>query len=257
VTHPVNQEGLGFDMKWNMGWMNDTLRYFSTDMIFRNYHHHDLTFGLLYAFSEKFISVFSHDEVVHGKKNLLAKMPGDMWQQFANLRLLLSYQMCQPGKKLLFMGGEFGQWNEWNCKKELEWMLLKFPTHNTVQRMVKELNHFYLNNSVLWERDFDYNTFQWVDFSDVKNSVISYLRKGNTGHLLCIHNFTPTYHHEYITYLGDVKEAHEVFNSDAEKYGGSGKENRQVEIVRDAQGRPIGLRICLAPLATHIFNVTF
>ena len=146
--------GLGFDLKWNMGWMNDTLRYFSTDMLFRRYHHNDLTFGLLYAFSERFILVFSHDEVVHGKRSLLSKMPGDMWQKFANLRLLFSYMICQPGKKLLFMGGEIGQWNEWYCKGEIEWFLLQFPIHHGLQTMIKDLNHFYLQHRNLMGKGF-------------------------------------------------------------------------------------------------------
>jgi len=255
VTHSVEHGGLGFDMKWNMGWMNDTLRYFSKDMIFRHYHHNDLTFGLLYAFSEKFILVLSHDEVVHGKGNLISKMPGDMWQKFANVRLLISYMMCQPGKKLLFMGGEIGQWNEWNCKAEVEWPLLQFPTHQGIQRMVKEINHFYLQSPGLWERDFDYRGFEWVDFSDVKNSVISYLRKGSSEQFLCVHNFTPSYFHEYVIRLGHINSIREVFNSDAEHYGGSGKCNRSPDILYNSQGNPEGVSIQLAPLATMVFRI--
>lgn len=257
VTRPVYQGGLGFDLKWNMGWMNDTLRYFSKDMIYRHYHHNDLTFGLIYAFAEKFILVFSHDEVVHGKRSLISKMPGDMWQQFANLRLLLSYMICQPGKKLLFMGAEIAQWNEWNCKHELEWFLLRYPTHYAIQTMVKEINHFYLQHPAFWEKDFDYQSFQWVDFSDTQNSVISYLRKGTTEQLLCVHNFTPSYHSNYVLHLGNINYAEEIFNSDAEKYGGSGKLNSYPEIIRDYEGQSIGLRIALAPLATMVFKVSF
>lgn len=256
VTHPVDHGGLGFDLKWNMGWMNDTLRYFSTDMLFRHYHHHDLTFGLLYAFSEKFILVLSHDEVVHGKRSLLSKMPGDMWQKFANLRLLISYMMCQPGKKLLFMGGEIGQWNEWYCKTEMEWGLLQFPTHQGLQNMVKSINHLYLQNGCLWERDFDHTGFEWVDFSDTKNSVISYLRKGTYGQLLCIHNFTPTYLSDYTVYLKNVSHVEEIFNSDAQEYGGSGKLNTSPRIDYGYEG-PYGITIQLAPLATMIFRIQF
>lgn len=255
ITHPLEKGGVGFDFKWNMGWMNDTLRYFSKDSIYRNHHQNDLTFGLIYAFSEKFILVLSHDEVVHGKKNLLSKMPGDMWQQFANLRLLISYMICQPGKKLLFMGCEIGQWNEWNCKSEIEWFLLQFPTHNTVQRMVKEINQFYLDHTALWERDFNYETFQWVDFSDIQNSVISYLRKSSHEKLLCIHNFTPTYHSEYIVHIGDVYEIQELFNSDDQKYGGSGKLNHKPKIIYGSNGQCCGLQLQLAPLATMIFKI--
>lgn len=255
VTHPVEQGGLGFDLKWNMGWMNDTLRYFSTDSLYRTYHHHDLTFGLIYAFSERFILVFSHDEVVHGKRHLISKMPGDMWQQFANLRLLFSYMICQPGKKLLFMGSEIAQWNEWNCKRELEWFLLSYPTHHGIQRMVKEINHFYLEHRALWANDFHYETFQWVDFSDVRNSVISYLRKGGGEKLLCVHNFTPAYYSDYVLHFGPIPSIEEIFNSDAEKYGGSGKLNGRPEIIYDHSGQSVAVRIILAPLATMIFKI--
>lgn len=256
VTHPVEKGGLGFDLKWNMGWMNDTLRYFSKDPIYRHYHHNDLTFGLIYAFSERFILVFSHDEVVHGKRALLSKMPGDMWQQFANLRLLFSYMMCQPGKKLTFMGGEIGQWNEWDCKREIEWFLLDFPTHHGIQRMVKEINHFYHEHPALWERDFHYDTFQWIDFSDIQNSVISYFRKGGQEKLLCVHNLTPTYHPHYVLHVGSFQNIEEVFNSDEERYGGSGKLNLHPEIIQDSAGQVIGLRMTLAPLATMIFQIS-
>lgn len=255
VTHPIDHGGLGFDLKWNMGWMNDTLRYFSRDSLYRHHHHNDLTFGLIYAFSERFALVFSHDEVVHGKGALLSKMPGDMWQQFANLRLLFSYMFCQPGKKLIFMGGEIGQWNEWNCKGEIEWLLLTFPSHNGIKNLVKELNHFYLQHPALWEKDFHHETFQWVDFADMKNSVISYLRKGNEERLLCVHNFTPTYFSHYLLHFGDFQEAEEIFNSDAERFGGSGKEHMHLEVMRGYEGTAFGLKISLAPLATMIFKI--
>lgn len=257
VSYPVDEGGLGFDMKWNMGWMNDTLRYFSKDMLYRHYHHNDLTFGLLYAFSEKFISVFSHDEVVHGKRSLIDKMPGDIWQKFANLRLLYSYMICQPGKKLLFMGGEIAQWNEWSCKREIEWSLLDFIPHQEIQRMVKEINHLYLDNPALWERDFHYSSFEWIDFSDTRNSVISYLRKGEQQILLCIHNFTPVYHSEYYLPLRNLGSVNEIFSSDSTKYGGSGKINSNPHIVTNEMGHAIGLNIQLAPLATMIFKVSF
>jgi 1,4-alpha-glucan branching enzyme len=257
VTHPLKQGGLGFDMKWNMGWMNDTLRYFAKDPIYRSYHHNDLTFGLLYAFSERFMLVLSHDEIVHGKRSLLSKMPGDMWQKFANLRLLLSYMMCQPGKKLLFMGGEIGQWNEWYCKQELEWGLLAYPTHHGIQVMAKELNALYLTHRALWERDFDSAGFQWVDFSDVKNCIISYLRKGSHEELLCIHNFTPAYHQDYVVWLSNLARVEELFNSDAEKFGGSGKQSGPITIVNDENQRPIGIKLSIPPLATLILRVKF
>lgn len=257
VSHPVTEGGLGFDLKWNMGWMNDTLRYFSTDMIFRHYHHHDLTFGLLYAFSEHFALVLSHDEVVHGKNSLMGKLPGDVWQKFANMRLLYSYMICQPGKKLLFMGGEIGQWNEWSSQREIEWELLNFIPHQETQRLVREINHFYLANSALWERDFHYSGFEWVDFSDTKNSVISYLRKSDHGILLCVHNFTAAYHPEYILWLKNVAAIQEVFNTDSTHFGGSGKLNSYPHIISNNDGHAIGVKIQLAPLATMIFKVSF
>lgn len=252
VSHPVSQGGLGFDMKWNMGWMNDTLRYISKDMIHRKFHHHDLTFGLLYAFSEKFVLVFSHDEVVHGKNSLMGKMPGaDMWQKFANMRLLYSYMMCQPGKKLLFMGAEIGQWNEWNSKGEIEWLLLSFPNHHSLQVMIRDLNRFYHEHPALWERDFDASGFDWVDFSDSNNSVVSYLRKSSSEYLLCVHNFTPNYHGEYHLPLARVKTLVEMFNTDASKYSGSGKVNTHPRFSESH------VTIQLAPLATMIFKVSF
>lgn len=257
VTHPVQQGGLGFDLKWNMGWMNDTLRYFSKDMIYRHYHHNDLTFGLLYAFTERFVLVLSHDEVVHGKRNLLSKMPGDLWQRYANLRLLYGYMMCQPGKKLLFMGGEIGQWDEWYSQKELDWHLLKYPPHQGIQNLVLEMNHFYLRHSSLWEKDFDYTGFEWVDFADTQNSIISYLRKGANQTLLCVHNFTPEYQARYFVRLRNVQTIREVFNSDEERFGGSGKINQEIEVVFQEQGQRVGLQVSIAPLATQIFEVTF
>lgn len=257
VTHPVEHNGLGFDLKWNMGWMNDTLAYFHKDSFYRHYHQGMLTFGLIYAFSEKFILVFSHDEVVHGKGSLLSKMPGDYWQKFANLRLLYSYMICQPGKKLLFMGAEIGQWNEWHCKSEIEWSLLEYPQHAGLQKCFKDLNHFYLSHNPLWERDFDSSGFEWVDFADHKNSIISYRRKGAGGELLCVHNCTPTYHPHYFIRLHTVKSVKEVFNTDAEQYGGSGKVNGRVEMILGADGHHEGVVVQLAPLSTQIFEISW
>lgn len=258
VTRSVEWDGLGFDFKWNMGWMNDTLRYFHKDPLYRRYHHNDLTFGLLYAFSEKFILVLSHDEVVHGKRSLLSKMPGDYWQIFANLRLLLSYMICQPGKKMLFMGGEVGQFSEWWVKEEIHWHLLQYPIHSGLQRMVKEINHFYLDHPPLWERDFDFTGFEWVDFSDVDNSIISYRRKGSAPYeLLCVHNFTPAYHPHYFIRLQGIQTIKEVFNSDEEKYGGSGKLNQEIEIIKDEEGSVTGIYLHLSPLSTMIFEIVY
>ena len=258
ITTPVYYGGVGFDLKWNMGWMNDTLRYFSTDCLYRTYHQNDLTFGLMYAFSERFLLVLSHDEVVHGKKNILSKMPGDMWQQFANTRLLISYMFCQPGKKLLFMGIEIGQWNEWHCKNALDWILLDFDTHRGVQLLVKDLNHLYQTHPALWEKDFHYSTFEWIDFADTRNCILSYLRKSNSETLLCVHNFTAAYHSEYILHLKEsYQSVEEIFNSDDLKYGGSDKHNYQTHMMRNHDGRVTCLQIAIAPLATMIFKIVF
>lgn len=253
VTKSVDQGGLGFDLKWNMGWMNDTLRYFVKDPLYRRWHHNDLTFGLIYAFSERFVLAISHDEVVHGKASLLSKMPGDLWQKFANLRLLHSYQFCQPGKKLMFMGGEIGQWGEWQVIGELEWHLLDYAVHKGVQNLVKDLNHFYRLNNALWEHDFDDRGFSWVDYNDSVNCIISYLRKSTTQQLLCIHNFTPHYWPEYTIPLPHLSVIREAFNSDHERYGGSNKLNDNPRILENRSGAVVQL----APLSTHIFHVHF
>jgi 1,4-alpha-glucan branching enzyme len=252
ITHSLSVNGLGFDLKWNMGWMNDTLSYFYTDPFFRHYHHNQLTFGLIYAFSEKFLLPLSHDEVVHGKKSLLSKMPGDDWQRFANLRLLISYQMCQPGKKLLFMGGEIGMWEEWSEHQAIPWQITNYPTHNGVQKMVKDLNHFYLEHKQLWEFDFDFRGFEWIDLQDQVNSVLSYLRKSSSSCLLCIHHFTPSYFPSYFIKINNVRALREVFSSDRKEYGGSAKLNTQPKVLRGE-----GVEIQLAPLSTMIFEIEF
>ncbi|MEZ5314828.1 MAG: 1,4-alpha-glucan branching protein GlgB [Chlamydiales bacterium] len=258
VTHSVESGGLGFDYKWNMGWMHDTLNYFQQDPICRRYHHKALTFGLLYAFSEKFILPLSHDEVVHGKKSLISKMPGNYWEKFANLRLLLSYMICQPGKKMVFMGGEWGQFNEWWVKEEAHWHLLQYPSHKKLQRMVKEINHFYLQHPSLWEGDCENSGFQWIDFSDVDLSIISYQRKGKSdSDLLCIHNFTPVYHCKYFLKFHGFSYLEEVFNTDEEKYGGSGKLNDEVIGVKDEKGNTVGCYLQLPPLATSILKIIY
>ena len=202
--------------------------------------------------------MLSHDEVVHGKKSLLSKMPGDLWQKFANLRLLYSYMMCMSGKKLFFMSGEIGQWNEWNSEGEIEWMLLDYPLHQGIQKMVKELNQFYLQSSELWDDDFAYTGFEWVDFRDEKNSVISFKRKSSKNpdqELLCVFNFTPTYHEKYEIHVRGVKKVSELFNSDDTRYGGSGKNNTCVEIMQDGFGGSSLLRISLSPLACTILRI--
>lgn len=246
VTH---SDGLGFDLKWNMGWMNDTLSYFSKDPIYRKFYQNHLTFGLLYAFNERFLSVLSHDEVVHGKKSLLSKMPGPDWQKFASLRLLYSYMICYPGKKLIFMGAELASWHEWDCKSHLDWSLLDHAFHKGMFDMVHDLNHYYLQQKALWTQDFQWEGYEWVDFADTQQSVISYLRKDLKGAIACIHHFTPEFREEYRLPIKGVKQIREVFNSDALHYGGSGKLNQQVRVEAD------GISIGLAPLATQIFEI--
>lgn len=248
----TNFEGLGFDFKWNMGWMNDTLRYFQIDPFFRKYHQNNLTFGLLYAFSEKFVLALSHDEVVHLKKSLLGKMPGPSWQKYASLRLLYSYMLCYPGKKLIFMGGEIAQETEWNSQKSLDWSVLEKNPAQRLQAMVRDLNLLYLKKSQFWERDFDWTGFEWVDFSDSDFSVISYLRKSSDKkNLLVVHNFSPEFLPNYFLKMSNLKKSVEIFNSDAREYGGDGKINPFVYV--DLQG----MRFCLSPLATMIFEVDF
>lgn len=259
VTTPVSYNGLGFDLKWNMGWMNDTLTYFQKDPLFRSHHHNGLTFGLLYAFTEKFQLVLSHDEVVHGKKSLLSKMPGDIWQKFANLRLLYSYMICQPGKKLWFMGGEIGSWNEWSSDHPVEWFLTCYPYHSGMQKCVQELNRLYIESAALWADDFSFHGFEWVDFSDNQNSVISYIRKkpNSSEAFYIIHNFTPTYFPHYWINIRHIRSMKEVFNSDDSRYGGSGKVLGHLEIVSDPwnSGATTGAVVAIPPLATVIYSV--
>lgn len=257
ITHGLNEGGIGFDLKWNMGWMNDTLRYISKDPIYRKHHQNDLTFNLIYAFSERFMLVLSHDEVVHGKASLLSKMPGDMWQKFANLRLLFSYMMSMPGKKLLFQGGEIAQWNEWYSQQELEWFLLRFPYHSGIQRCVKELNHFYREHSPLWADDFSFEGFEWVDFSDADNSVIAYLRKvpRSPEAVLVVHNFTPSYFEHYELPARHVQGIEELFNTDDCRFGGSGKVRLPVRYHHSFEGRTHKIILSLPPLATVIYKV--
>lgn len=257
VTHPLERGGLGFDLKWNMGWMNDSLQYFSRDPLFRSYHQNTLTFSLLYAFSEKFILPISHDEVVHGKASLLSKMPGDDWKKFANVRLLHSYQICHPGKVLVFMGAELGAWKEWNCQEELSWELLGYERHRRLQGFFQQMNDFYRKNLALWQWDFESKGFEWVDFSDQHNCCISYLRKADQQFLFCVHNFSANYLPNYVIHLPNVIQIVEVFNTDKEEYGGSGKVNSSIEIINNLQKKPIGVQFQLAPLATMIFEVQF
>ncbi len=254
ITAPVKEGGLGFDLKWNMGWMNDTLTFFSKPHDERKNYFRHLTFGLVYAFTEKFISVFSHDEVVHEKKSLLSKMPGNEREQFANLRLLYSYMMTQPGKKLLFMGGELGQPTEWDCKKEIPWSLLEQPLHAGVHQMVKELNHLYLSRPELFEQDTTSRGFDWVDFSDLDNCVISYIRSSEEGSkMLVVHHFREGSHPEYLLPLEGVTHIEELFSTDEVQYGGTGVK-RPAPVIEKNEGKTY-VQMAIPPLSTLLFNV--
>ncbi|SNZ14325.1 1,4-alpha-glucan branching protein GlgB [Hydrogenobacter hydrogenophilus] len=253
VTRPTYVGGLGFGMKWNMGWMHDTLFYFSKDPIYRKYHHDKITFSIWYAFSENFVLPLSHDEVVHGKGSLINKMPGDWWQKFANLRLLLTYMYAHPGKKLLFMGGEFGQWDEWNHDRGLDWFLLEYPTHRGVQMLVRDLNRVVKENPALYELDFSPEGFEWVDFSDSDQSVISFLRKDRQGNnmILAVFNFTPVPRHNYRIGVPEKGYWKVIINSDSTKYGGSGYQDSEGFHTEPIafHSRPYSVSLVLPPLA--------
>jgi 1,4-alpha-glucan branching enzyme len=253
VSRPTYLGGLGFSLKWNMGWMNDTLTYFSKDSIYRRYEHNKLTFSLLYAFSENFMLPFSHDEVVHGKNSLLHKMPGDMWQQFANLRLLLAYQYAHPGKKLLFMGQEIAQRQEWSETRSLDWHLLQHDSHLGIQRLAADLNKLLASEPALYQVDFDWQGFEWVDANDSDNSVYSFIRRGKNPDdlLIVILNATPVVRYGY--HIGVPRPGHyeEVLNTDAASYGGSNVGNLGGMNAGEHawQGRRYSLALTLPPLA--------
>jgi 1,4-alpha-glucan branching enzyme len=252
VSRPTYVGGLGFGMKWDMGWMHDTLQYMSQDPVHRKYHHQGLTFRMIYAFNENFVLPLSHDEVVHGKRSLLDKMPGDWWQKFANLRLLYGWMYAQPGKKLLFMGAEFGQWAEWDHDQSLDWHLLDHPTHGGVRQLVGDLNRLYRSEPALHELDFDPAGFQWVDASDWESSVVSVLRQGRSPaeQILAVFNFTPVPRPNYQVGAPRAGFWREIMNSDAKLYGGSGQGNMGgVETVPlKMHGRPYMLTLTLPPL---------
>ncbi len=259
VSRPTYLGGLGFGMKWNMGWMHDILDYFTRDPVHRKYHHQNLTFALLYAFHENFILPLSHDEVVHGKRSLLDKMPGDLWQKFANLRLIYAYMYGQPGKKLIFMGGEFGQWWEWNCNESIQWHLLQYAPHKKLQKFVEDLNQFYKNEPALWEDDFEYTGFQWIDFSDGASSIVSFMRKAkNTSdYLITVFNFTPVPRYEYRIGVPDLCYYKELLNSDLEIYWGSNIGNSGGVWAENIpwQGFPYSIKLILPPLAGMFFKM--
>lgn len=253
VSRPTYVGGLGFTFKWNMGWMHDTLEYFSLEPVHRKYHQHNVTFGLIYAFTENFVLVLSHDEVVHGKKALLDKMPGDAWQRFANLRALLGHMYGHPGKKMLFMGGEFGQWWEWNHEDSLQWHLLDNEPHRGLQQFVADLNHLYASQPAFHEVDFDWNGFEWIDLHDCDQSTLTYIRRAKdpTDFIVCALNFTPVPRENFR--LGVPTEGYyqELLNSDSERYGGSNMNNGGGVYAEPVpwHGRPYSLVITLPPLA--------
>lgn len=261
VTRPTYMGGLGFTFKWNMGWMHDMLDYMHLDPIYRRYHHNNITFSLMYAYSENFVLPLSHDEVVHIKGSMINKMPGDLWQRFANLRAFFGYMWGHPGKKLLFMGGEFGQWSEWNYRQSLDWHLLSppgDPHHRQLQEYIQELNHVYQQEPALSALDCDPAGFSWIDPHDSDNSVISFMRRSNKSEdtLVIICNFTPIPRHGYRLGVPDAGEYYEVLNSDAHQYGGSGLVNLQPMPSGPIywQSCPHSILLTLPPLATVILK---
>ena len=241
-----------------MGWMNDTLRYIRHEAIHRKYHHDELTFSLIYAFTENFILPFSHDEVVHGKGSMLDQMPGDLWQRFANLRLLYGYMWSHPGKKLTFMGSEFGQWNEWNCNTSLQWDLLEWESHQGMQNYVAHLNSIYASEAALHEVDFDPSGFEWVDCHDHEASTLVFIRKAKDpkDFLLVCSNFTPVPRHGYKIGVPEACWYEEISNSDSSYFGGGnvGNDGGILAVMSESHGRPASMEITLPPLGTVIFK---
>jgi 1,4-alpha-glucan branching enzyme len=260
VSHPVDVGGLGFSMKWNMGWMNDTLRYMRRDPVHRKHHQNDLTFSLIYAYSENFQLPLSHDEVVHGKGSLIGQMPGDLWQKFANLRLLFSYMWTHPGKKMLFMGGELAQWHEWNYDGQLQWELLQWQSHAGIQQTLADLNRLLIDEKPLHQLDFSGEGFEWIDCQNAHESVLGFLRKshdqGQSEHLLVCLNFTPVVR-PYRMGVPQAGDYVEIFNSDAAKYGGSGVTNQgplHADGHNPYHGQVASLELTLPPLGAVILK---
>ncbi|MFX0557665.1 1,4-alpha-glucan branching protein GlgB [Maribacter sp. CXY002] len=257
VSKPVNFGGLGFGMKWMMGWMHDTLEYFKKEPIYRRHHQNDLTFSMTYAFTENFMLPFSHDEVVYGKQSLVYRMPGDEWQQFANLRLLFGYMFTHPGTKLMFMGGEFGQTSEWNFQQGLDWRLLQYKVHSGIQQFVKDLNHLYKGSPALYEKQFSPEGFQWIDYGDHENSVLTYIRKGHDekNDLIIACNFTPVVRENYRVGIPKKGRIKELLNSDDVKYGGSGLLNTTIKSsTKPWHGHKKSVEITIPPLGIVILK---
>ncbi|APZ43221.1 1,4-alpha-glucan branching protein GlgB [Acidihalobacter ferrooxydans] len=256
VTQPPEVGGLGFAMKWNMGWMHDILEYFKQDPVHRKYHHDQLTFGLLYAFTENFVLPFSHDEVVHGKRSLLYRMPGDEWQRFANLRTLYAFMYAYPGKKLLFMGSEFGQGDEWNFDGQLDWYVCQFPFHEGVKTLVRDLNRLYREHPALHAHEFEWQGFDWIDCHDAAQSVLSFVRRAHGRELIILCNFTPVPRMDYRIGIDNAGTYREVLNSDSEYYGGSNTGNSPQIQTRNTpwMGREYSLDLVLPPLGVLILE---
>jgi 1,4-alpha-glucan branching enzyme len=252
VSKPADSGGLGFGFKWDMGWMHDTLKYVAQDPFFRKYHHHELTFRMIYAFSENFVLSLSHDEVVHGKGSLIEKMPGDYWQKFANLRLLYAYMWAQPGKKLLFMGGEFGQWTEWSHDGGLDWALLDHEKHAQLRMLIGTLNHLYRTERALHERESEPGSFEWIDCCDAEKNALSFIRNPSSqpGTLMVLCNFSPVPRQNYRVGAPLGGMWREVLNTDAVQFGGSGIGNYGgVQTVPiPLHGRLYSLTLTLPPL---------
>jgi 1,4-alpha-glucan branching enzyme len=258
VSKPVFSGGLGFGMKWMMGWMHDTLEYFGKDPIYRKHHQNDITFSLAYAFSENFMLPLSHDEVVYGKNSILGRMPGDEWQRFANLRLLFGYMFTHPGTKLMFMGTEFGQYNEWDFQESLDWNLLEFKPHKDFQNYYKNLNAFYKSTPALFEKGFSSEGFEWISYDDHENCVISYIRKGYTpeDNVVVVCNLTPALRENYCIGVPKKGKLVEIFNTDSKEFGGSGVSNTK-ELTAKKQiwnGKDYSVTITLPPLSVTVFQ---
>ncbi len=258
VTNPVDIGGLGFGMKWMMGWMHDTLAYFSKDPIHRKYHQNDITFSLAYAFSENFMLPLSHDEVVYGKKSLIYKMCGDEWQRFANLRAMLSYMFFHPGTNLLFQGAEFGQTEEWNFAQSLDWHLLEFEPHQKMMQFTSQLNKVYIDEPAFYEKAFSHEGFEWISLDDTENSVIAFIRKGHNqeNDIVVVCNFTPSPRDKYRIGVNSDKDLQEIFNSDLTDYYGSGVKNAELIKVdnQNSHGKNYSIEITLPPLAVVAFK---
>jgi 1,4-alpha-glucan branching enzyme len=257
VSKPVDAGGLGFTYKWNMGWMNDTLSYMSEDPVHRQYHHDKMTFGLVYAFDENFVLPLSHDEVVHGKSSILGRMPGDDWQQFANLRAYYTAMYAHPGKKLSFMGNEIAQRDEWNHDRSIDWHLLQYAPHQGVQALVRDLNSLYQDTRALHEIDFSNEGFEWIDWADRESSVLSWLRRDSSGDFaICVVNLTPIVRNDYQIGVPSAGNYEVVLDSDAEQYGGSGTgPATYMSRPEGHHGRPHSLRLCLPALAAQIIRL--